>query len=113
MAYDKFLATRIRAALTIFPKAISEQLSEKAMFGGLAFLYRGKMTIGIVKNDLMVRVLDAKMEAVLKRRHVRPMDFTKKPMKESIFVAPQGFITEEELQEYIELGIEHAVAKFN
>jgi len=113
MAYDKFLATRIRAALRIFPKTISVQISEKAMFGGLAFLYKGKMTVGIVKNDLMVRVLDTKMEAVLKRRYVRPMDFTKKPMKEFIFVSPQGFITEEELQEYIELGIEHAVAKLN
>jgi TfoX/Sxy family transcriptional regulator of competence genes len=112
MAFDKLLASRIRAALRIFPKSISEQLSEKAMFGGLAFLYKGKMTVGIVKNDLMVRVVGSNMETVLKRPYVRAMDFTKKPMKEFIFVAPQGFVTEEELQEYIELGIAHAVQKF-
>ena len=75
MAFDKLLASRIRAALRIFPKSISEQLSEKAMFGGLAFLYKGKMTVGIVKNDLMVRVVGSNMETVLKRPYVRAMDF--------------------------------------
>ena len=111
MAFDEQLANRIRVALRIFPKSISDQLSEKVMFGGLAFLYKGKMTVGIVKNDLMVRVVDSKMQTVLKRPHVRPMDFTNKPMKEFIFVAPQGIESEEELQHYIELGIAHAVQK--
>ena len=39
------------------------------------------MTIGIVKEDLMVRIIDDKMENELSKEHVRPMDFIKKPMK--------------------------------
>jgi len=113
MAFDELLANRIRAALRIFPRSISEELSEKAMFGGLAFLYKGKMTVGIVKNDLMIRVVGSKMESVLQRPYVRPMDFTNKPMKEFIFVAPEGFVSEEELQGYIELGIAHAIQKLS
>jgi len=113
MAFDELLANRIRTALRIFPKSISSELKEKAMFGGLAFLFKGKMTVGIVKYDLMVRVVGSKMESVLKRPYVRPMDFTNKPMKEFIFVAPEGLVTEEELQEYIELGIEHGIQKLS
>ena len=51
------------------------------------------------------------MEAVLQQDHVRPMDFTGKPMKEFIFVSPEGFKTEEQLQSWIELGLEHAKSK--
>lgn len=111
MAFDQLLAKRIRASLQSFPDSITEFITEKAMFGGLAFLYKGKMTIGIVKNDLMVRVIAEKMDAILKKTYVRPMDFTNRPMKEFIFVAPGGFSTEEKLQRWIELGIEHAQEK--
>ena len=81
------------------------------MFGGLAFLYRGKMTVGIIKNDLMVRVPADKMNALLSKNYVRPMDFTNRPLKEFIYVSEQGFKTE--LQQWIELGLEHARSKLN
>jgi TfoX/Sxy family transcriptional regulator of competence genes len=111
MAFNQLLAKRIRASLQSFPGSITEFITEKAMFGGLAFLYKGKMTVGIVKNDLMVRVVSEKMDAILKKTYVRPMDFTNRPMKEFIFVSPRGFSTEEELQLWIEFGIEHAQEK--
>ncbi|WP_422351212.1 TfoX/Sxy family protein [Flagellimonas sp.] len=107
MAYNEELAERIRAAVKLFP----EPFTEKKMFGGIAFLYEGKMTVGPVKDDLMVRVISEKMEAVLQQDFVRPMDFTGKPMKEFIFVSPEGFRTEEQLQGWIELGLEHAKSK--
>ena len=50
MAYNENLAYRIRQSLKIIP----EEFSEKKMFGGLSFLYGGKMTVGIVKDDLVV-----------------------------------------------------------
>ncbi|MBT8252744.1 MAG: hypothetical protein HKN00_14250 [Flavobacteriaceae bacterium] len=108
MAYNEELATRIRSQLELF----KEDFTEKRMFGGLAFLYRGKMTIGIIKNDLMVRVLSHKMEHELAKDFNRLMDFTKRPMKEFIYVAPQGVTTERDLLHYIELGLEHARSKF-
>lgn len=107
MAYDEELVKRIRGAAALFP----EELTEKKMFGGVAFLYQGKMTVGPVKNDLMVRVIGAKIENILQQEFVRPMDFTGKPMKEFIFVSPEGFKTEEQLHEWIELGLEHAKSK--
>ncbi|MEZ4811207.1 MAG: TfoX/Sxy family protein [Allomuricauda sp.] len=107
MAYNEETANRIRKTVALFP----EIFTEKKMFGGIAFLFEGKMTVGPVKNDLMVRVVGDKMEGVLQQKFVRPMDFTGKPMKEFIFVSPEGFKTEEQLLYWVELGLEHAKSK--
>ena len=107
MAFDELLVNRIREQLKLFPEAFTE----KKMFGGLSFLYQGKMTVGIVKNELAVRVIASKMDAELAKEAVRPMDFTKRPLKEFIYVAPAGFKTEAQLLHYIDLGIEHAKSK--
>ena len=111
MAYDDLLEKRLNAAFDLFPQEIRNEIEKKKMFGGLAYLYKGKMTVGIVKADLAVRVVEEKMEQVLRKEEVRPMDFTKKPMKEFIYVSPEGFRTEKQLQFWIELGIEHAIRK--
>jgi len=111
MAYNKDLEIRLDFALQLFPKDTVKHISKKKMFGGLAIMYKGKMTVGIVNNDLMVRVIGDKMEEILKSENVRPMDFTNRPMKEFIYVSPNGFKTEEQLQNYIELGLEHAKSK--
>jgi TfoX/Sxy family transcriptional regulator of competence genes len=113
MAYNEELASRTQLALKLFPKSTLKDFQEKKMFGGLAFLYKGKMTVGIIKNDLMVRVPADKMNAVLSKNYVRPMDFTKRPLKEFIYVSREGFKTEEQLQGWIELGLEHAMRKLN
>jgi len=107
MAYNEATANRIREQLKLFP----ETFTEKKMFGGLSFLFQGKMTVGIVKEDLAVRVVDKKMTLELKKESVRPMDFTKRPMKEFIYVSPKGFHSDLELLHYIELGLEHAKSK--
>ncbi len=111
MAFDTVLEKRIVETLQRLPAEVTNEFSEKKMFGGLAFLYRGKMTVGIVKEDLMVRVVQDKMEDILKKPAVRPMDFTKRPMKEFIYVSPEGFQTPEDLLHWIELGLEHAQNK--
>ena len=111
MAFDELLAQRIRLSLKLYPTSIASFITEKKMFGGLAFLLKGKMTIGVMKEKLMVRVVSEKMEQALENPHVVPMDFTNKPMKEFIYVTPAGLETEEMLQHWIELGIEHARRK--
>ena len=60
---------------------------------------------------MAVRLLSEKMDAELNKDNVRPMDFTKRPMKEFVFVAPDGIATETELLYYIMLGLEHAKSK--
>lgn len=107
MAFNEELANRIREQLTFFP----ETFTEKRMFGGLTFLYQGKMTIGIIKEELAVRIVSDTIEKELAKPFVRPMDFTKRPMKEFVYVAKEGLKTETELLHYIELGLKHAKSK--
>ena len=109
MKTDIELVQRLRAALI----PMGDLITEKKMFGGYCFLYKGKMCVGEIKGKLMVRVLQEKMTHLLKNEHVFPMDFTGKPMKEFIYVSPKGIENNEILQEYIELGIEHAHYKAN
>ncbi|ALM06758.1 hypothetical protein SB49_02260 [Sediminicola sp. YIK13] len=109
MAFNEDLANRIRETLKLFP----EEFTEKKMFGGLSFLYQGKMTVGVIKDELMVRVISDKMNMILENPHARPMDFTNRPMKEFVFVMEEAFQTEEELLSWVELGLEHAKNKIN
>ncbi|MEO0571042.1 MAG: TfoX/Sxy family protein [Bacteroidota bacterium] len=109
MAYNKELVHRIEVALQLFP----EQFTQKKMFGGVAFLYHGKMTVGAINEDVMVRIVRGKMQEQLQKNAVRPMDFTGTPMKEFVFVSKDGFRTEEQLHYWIELGLEHAKSKLN
>ena len=69
------------------------------------------MTVGIIKEDLAVRIIANKIEAELAKDNVRPMDFTKRPLKEFVYVSQDGIKTEIELLYYIELGLEHAKSK--
>jgi len=107
MAFNELLAIRVRSSIALFPN----EFTEKKMFGGLVFLYKGKMTIGIVKNKLAVRVITSKMDELLAKENIQPMDFTKKAMKEFLYVLPAAIKTEEELLFFIELGVEHAKTK--
>ena len=107
MAYNQELANNVEAALQLFP----EEFTQKKMFGGMAYLYHGKMTVGAINDDLMVRVVSEKMNEMLAKPYVRPMDFTGKPMKEFVFVGEKGYQTQEQLTNWITLGLEHAKTK--
>jgi TfoX/Sxy family transcriptional regulator of competence genes len=99
MAYDDALADRTRRAVGPRPDVI-----EKKMFGGLAFLQDGRMFCGIVKDELMVRVGPERYEAALAEPHVRPMDFTGRPMTGYVYVAQAGTRTERALRKWVERG---------
>jgi len=85
VAYDEDLASRVRAVL---PPA--EAVTERQMFGGLAFMLGGHMFCGVVKDTLMVRLGPDGAGRALGQPHVRPMDFTRRPMKGMVFVEPSG-----------------------
>ena len=103
MAYDEVLAERVRRAL-----AGRNDLSEKKMFGGIAFMLRGNMCCGIVRNDLMVRVGPERHEEALAEPHARPMDFTGRPMRGMVYVTPEGCRTDEALKRWVEQGLNFA-----
>jgi len=101
MSYDERLAERIRRSVLPFA-----DVTEKKMFGGLAFLLDGKMFCGIVKTEMAVRVGPERYEESLKKTHVRPMDFTGRPMKGYVFVEPAGCRTENQVGKWVGLGAE-------
>jgi hypothetical protein len=103
MAYDEQLAERVRAALGDDPR-----LHEQKMFGGLAFMISGNMCVGILGDDLMVRVGPAAYDDALARPHTREMDFTGRPMRGIVFVDASGTATDADLEAWVDRGIDFA-----
>jgi len=98
MAYDEGVAERLRDLFVDRPG-----ISEKKMFGGLVFMYRGHMLVGILGDSLMARVGPTEYVDALKHPHVREMDFTGKPMKGSVYVDPAGIESDADLSKWIGL----------
>lgn len=102
MAYSEFLADRIRQCL----KIKQSFYFEKKMMGGLVFMVDDKMCVGIVKEDLMVRINPDFQESALKIDGCREMDFTKRPMKGFIFINPKGTDMDTDLDFWIDKALE-------
>jgi len=100
MSYDEKLAQRIRKML-----AARNDVAEKKMFGGLAFLLHGHMFCGIINEDLMVRVGPEQYQAALKQPHARPMDFTGRPLRGYVYVAPGGYKSMPALEHWVQRGM--------
>ncbi len=106
MAYDEVLAERIRTALRG-----RDDVVEKKMFGGLTFMVAGRMACGVVHDDLMVRVGREGHDDAIAEPHVRPMDFTGKPMRGMAYVAPAGVATDDDLRRWVDRGVRAATAE--
>jgi TfoX/Sxy family transcriptional regulator of competence genes len=100
MAYDEDLAMRVREQL-----ADQDAITEKEMFGGLAFLLAGNMSVGIRGSELMVRVGPEGAEDALGQPHARPFDMTGRPMKGWILVAEEGIASERGLAAWVVRGV--------
>lgn len=103
MAYDESLADRVREILA--PRA---DLTERKMFGGIAFMVAGNMAVGVLGEDLMVRLEPEEAERALAEPHTRPMDFTGRPMKNMIFIDPSGTADDESLAGWVDAGADFA-----
>lgn len=84
MAFDESLLIRMREALVELGLTKAE---EKFMFGGMCFMVRGHMCVGIAKNDLMCRVGVEAHQKLADEPGCRPMDFTGRAMKGYLFVS--------------------------
>ncbi len=105
MAYDEALAERVRDVLDL-----REGIEERRMFGGIAFMLHGNMAVGILGEDLMVRLGREEAEKALAEPHTRPFDFTGRPMKTTIYVSPEGTRSEEDLAGWVDAGADHAAS---
>jgi hypothetical protein len=104
VAYDEDFANRVRELL-----ADEKGISEKAMFGGLAFLLKGNMAVGLSGGgELMVRVGPDATDDALSRPHTRLFDMTGRPMKGWILVAPEGVKTKRQLDAWVKRGTNFA-----
>ena len=89
---DEGLVQRIRESLA------SSAIVEKKMFGGVAFMSRGYMFVGVSGSTLMARVGPDGYTRALAQPHVREMDFTGRPMKGYVFIDPPGIERDEDLE---------------
>jgi TfoX/Sxy family transcriptional regulator of competence genes len=105
MAFDEALAERVREVLA--PRA---DVSERKMFGGIAFLVSGNMARGVVGDDLMVRLAPDHAERALAERNTRPMDFTGRPMKGVVFVDSAGTAADDDLASWVDAGADFAAS---
>lgn len=103
MAYDEFLADRIRQHLRDKRTAFEEL----KMMGGLCFMVDGKMLCGLslVKKYgdhlLMARIGPEAYETELSKPECLPMDFTGRPMNGYIYITPDGYDTDAGLAYWI------------
>ena len=102
MAFDPGLAERIREQL-----AERRGVSERRMFGGLAFMLNGHMIVGIIDRTLMARVGPERHADALALPHVRPMDFTGRPMQGYVYVDPPGIVEDDQLGAWLSACIAH------
>jgi TfoX/Sxy family transcriptional regulator of competence genes len=104
MAYDEDLAHRLRELL-----ADEDAITEKKMFGGLAFLLSGNMSVSASRNGgLLARIDPADTDECLARPHVSLMEMGGRTMDGWITVAPEGLKTKRQLSAWVKRSVTFA-----
>ena len=105
MAYDENAAKRIQSIIGEHPGLV-----EKKMFGGVGFMLQGNMVCGVNKDDLIVRVGPDNYDRLVVQPHARPFDFTGRPMRGWVMVAPDGYVSEKDLNMWVQRGVDFALS---
>ena len=103
MAYDETLAERLRKIMKR-----RKGITEKKMFGGIAFMCNGNMACGVVQTELMVRVGPELYGTYLADQHAREMDFTGKPLKGMLYINAGGITRDADLKTWVERALKFA-----
>jgi TfoX/Sxy family transcriptional regulator of competence genes len=104
MAYHEDLAHRVRELV-----AGERGVAEKRMFGGLAFLIGGNMSVCVSGHGgLMVRVPRDDTEKLLTREHVEPMIMAGRETRGWLRVTVEGVKTKRQLQSWVSRGVDYA-----
>lgn len=104
MAYDEDLANRIRELLAPEPG-----VEEKRMFGGLAFLVNGNMSVAASgQGGLLVRAPSGESDSLLRRAHVHPMVMGGRDVRGWVRVEAAGVRTKRQLQGWVNRGVGYA-----
>ena len=103
MAYDDKLAARLHRILGDRPG-----ITEKKMFGGLAFMLGGNMCCGIVDDRLMLRLGHDRAAAALAEPHTAEMDFTGRVIRTMVYVDGEGIASDDALAGWVERAVAFA-----
>ena len=103
MAFDEKLAGRIRKHL-----GKRKGLTEKQMFGGIAFLLNGNMCCGVHRDEMIVRLAPDETEKALEAPDTHLFDLTGRPMKGWILVKPKGLVTDTALAKWVGVATQFA-----
>lgn len=103
MAYNGAVADDIRARIANHPG-----LSEREMFGGIAFMVNGNMAVGVSGDELMVRVGKDNHDEAISLPGARTFDMSARPMRGWVAVAPEGFATDLDFNGWIDRGVAFA-----
>jgi TfoX/Sxy family transcriptional regulator of competence genes len=104
MAYDERVVNRLR---TLFGN--EPDLVVKKMFGGVGFILSGNMAVGVLNEELLVRITPEQREAALAEPHVRLADVAGRPIRGWVIIAPEGFANDATLERWVRQGV--AVAR--
>jgi TfoX/Sxy family transcriptional regulator of competence genes len=102
MAYNEQIADRTREIISL----THQNVEEKKMFGGLCFMVNDKMCLGVIKDQLMVRLDPGKFEEAIELDGCEPMNFTGKIMKGYVFVNLEAINTQKKLEYWVELALD-------
>ena len=100
MAYDATVVDRVRRCL-----GRRRDLTEREMFGGISFLLGGRMCCGVIGDDLVIRVGPQGYREALGEPHARPMDFTGRPLRGFVYVAPAGYQSDRALMRWVRRAV--------
>ncbi|MBV9324238.1 MAG: TfoX/Sxy family protein [Chloroflexi bacterium] len=101
VVYNEALAERVRAVLLSMP-----DVDEKKMFGGVTFMVSGQMCCGVLKDDLVVKTGPEGFDQLVAQPHVRPFDFSGRPMVGMVYVASAGVASDAQLRGWIQRGLD-------
>jgi TfoX/Sxy family transcriptional regulator of competence genes len=104
MAYDEDLANRVRELI-----AAEADVTEKRMFGGLAFLVGGHMSVTASREGgLMLRVDPDDTDTLLGKPHTRPFVMRGRELGGWLRIDPEGLRTKRQLEPWVRRGVAYA-----
>lgn len=104
MAYDEDLANRVRELILG-----EDGVAEREMFGGLAFLIGGKMSVTVSREGgLMLRVPPEETEALLRKPHAHPFEMRGRPLRGWLRIDADGLRSKRQLERWVARGVDYA-----
>jgi TfoX/Sxy family transcriptional regulator of competence genes len=100
MPFSESLAARIRDTL-----GGRTEIAEQKMFGGLCFLLRGNILVGVRRDSLIARLGEDEASKALKKSYVTHMG-SRRPMKGWVIIGPDGIDTDRQLASWIDKAVE-------